>query len=334
MGFYAPAQIVRDARQHGIEVRPVDVNHSRWDCTLEPTGDKRFAVRLGFRLIRGLANDDGAIIPLARLERPFSSVEDLWRRAGRPVTALEKLANADAFVSLGIDRRQAIWAIHGLSDEILPLFTAADEREQAIQPEIHEPAVQLTPMTEGREVVEDYLSKGLTLRRHPVSFLRQELTERRIISCSELHQVRDGQRATVAGLVLVRQKPGTAKGVTFMTIEDETDVANIVIWSSLFEKQRRLLMSSGMIGCRGRLQREGQVTHLIAEHFLDFSDLLRSVGDRDIDVSLQYERDDEARTSVQRLLKRSRRVSEDRLAAQEPDGPTLPTIKVTTRDFK
>jgi error-prone DNA polymerase len=212
------------------------------------------------------------------------------------------LADADAFGSLEISRRAALWDIKGLSDEPLPLFAAADERDRQIRPEGHEPEVDLTPMTEGREVVEDYRSKGLTLRQHPLTFLRAELTARRIRSCADLRQVRDGKRVAVAGLVLVRQKPGSAKGVMFMTIEDETDVANIIVWPSLFEKHRRLILSSSMIGVRGRYQREGGVTHLIAENLIDLSDLLRSVSERD-DFSMRHGRGDEAKIGTRDRLR-------------------------------
>jgi error-prone DNA polymerase len=335
MGFYAPAQLVRDAQAHGIEVRPVDVNHSRWDCALEPTRDpRRLAVRLGLRMVHSLSNTDAAMIPIARAEQPYSSIEDLRRRAGLPVSALEHLAQADAFGSLGDDRREALWTIEGMADEVLPLFAAADKRERAIQPEVIEPEVELVPMTEGREVVEDYRSIGLTLRRHPLFFLRQELTERRILSCSDLHQLRDGQRVTVAGLVLVRQKPGSAKGVTFMTIEDETDVANLVIWSAIFEKHRRLILSSGMIGCRGRIQREGGVTHLITEHFIDLSDLLRSVADRDQSLRLPYGRGDEARVVTRDWLRSRTQELSEQPNSDRPDRANEAVIKVATRDFR
>jgi error-prone DNA polymerase len=296
MGFYAPAQIVRDAQQHGVEVRPVDVNHSRWDCTLEPTGRKgRLAVRLGLRMAKGLANADGAMVVLARSDMPFASIEDVWLRAKVQAASLERLAEADAFGSTGLNRRDTLWRIKGLSDAPLPLFAAADERDGQLRLEATEPAVSLVPMTEGREVVEDYRSKGLTLRRHPVSFLREDLERRRMIRCVDLRHMRDGRHVTVAGLVLVRQKPGSARGVTFMTIEDETDVANLVIWPTLFEQQRRLILSAGMIACRGRVQREGMVTHVVAEHMLDLSNLLRSVGDRTEPFPLQHGRGDEAK---------------------------------------
>ncbi|SCZ12341.1 error-prone DNA polymerase [Microvirga guangxiensis] len=279
MGFYRPAQLVRDARNHGIEVHPIDINHSRWDCILEPTGDpNRFAVRLGLRLVYGLSNAEAAMIPLARSEHVFASIEDLQRRAQVSIPSLRQLAWADTFGSIGLNRRKALWTIRGLSAVSLPLFAAADERERKFASEGNEPEVQLAAMTEGSEVVEDYLTKGLTLRQHPITFLRQELEQRRIIACGELRRVKDGHRVSVAGLVLVRQKPGSAKGVTFMTIEDETDVANLVIWAGLFEKQRRVILGSGMVGCRGRVQRDGDVIHVIAEHFFDCADLLGSIG--------------------------------------------------------
>jgi error-prone DNA polymerase len=280
LGFYAPAQLVRDACQHGVEVRPVDVNHSRWDCTLEPGRGGRLAVRLGLRLARGLANQEGALVPLARGAGPFTSVEEVWRSTGLSTGALERLADADAFGSLGLSRREALWAIRGLSAAPLPLFAAADQREQRLQAEVVEPQVTLEPMSAGREVVEDYRSKGLSLRQHPLAFLRADLTERRMVPCSELRRARDGQRVTVAGLVLVRQKPGSAKGVLFITLEDETEVANLIVWPSLLERQRRVVLSAGLLACRGRVQREGEVIHLIAEHLIDLSDLLRSVGGR------------------------------------------------------
>jgi error-prone DNA polymerase len=336
MGFYAPAQIVRDARQHGVEVRPVDVNHSRWDCTLEPArpghGQARLAVRLGLRMAKGLANVHGGLIPLTRGEEPFGSIDELWRRAGIPVAALEHLANADAYGSLRLSRREALWSIRGLNDAPLPLFAAADERESAPRPEVIEPAVVLAPMTEGREVVEDYRSKGLTLRNHPLAFLRGELAERRMIPCGELKTTRDGQRVTVAGIVLVRQKPGSAKGVMFITVEDETDVANLIVWPSLFERQRRLILSAGMIAVRGRVQREGQVIHLVAEHLIDLSDLLRSVGDRGDVFPLPHGRGDEAKhggAPDQRdaLGRKAREI-------YIPDLRLGSGIKVPTRDFR
>jgi error-prone DNA polymerase len=335
MGFYAPAQIVRDAQAHGVEVRPVDINDSRWDCTLEPTGRKgRFAVRLGLRMAKGLANADGAMIVLARSDAPFTSIEDLWLRAKVQVALLERLAEADAFGSLNLNRRDALWTIKGLSDSPLPLFAAADERDGLFRAEIAEPDVSLVPMTEGREVVEDYRSKGLTLRHHPVAFLREELERRRMIRCVDLKRVRDGQRVTVPGLVLVRQKPGSAGGVTFMTIEDETDVANLVIWPSLFEQQRRLILSASMIACRGRVQKEGQVIHVVAEHMLDLSDLLRSVGEREEPFPLRHGRGDEAKHGSRPDPQKAPVLEPKSRDIYVPDLRVGSSIKVKTRDFR
>ncbi len=295
MGFYAPAQIVRDARDHGVEVRPVCVNTSRWDCTLEPTDDEdRFAVRLGFRMVRSLANQHAASMVGARADQPFASVDDLWRRAGVPQAALAQLAEADAFrPAFDLARREALWAIRGLRDEPLPLFAAATAREEEIVPEIREPAVSLRPMTAGSEVVEDYGHVGLSLRSHPVSFLREDLHRRRIVSCAEAMDARDGRWLEAAGIVLVRQRPGSAKGVLFVTLEDETGIANLVVWPKVFEAYRRTLLSAGMLGVRGRIQREGAVVHLVAQRISDLSADLASVGARDAAFPLPHGRGDE-----------------------------------------
>lgn len=294
MGFYAPAQIVRDVREHGIEVRPVCVNASSWDCTLEGR-----ALRLGLRMTKGLASADGAAIVAARSERPYRTLEEVWRRAGVKVSALERIAEADGFRDLGLDRRAALWQTRGLTDGRLPLLEASQEQE---------PAVTLPAMAEPKEVVEDYRSVGLSLRRHPVSFLRAKLAAEGMIACADLRQARQGQRVTVPGIVLVRQRPGSARGVLFVTIEDETGVANLIIWPSLFEQQRRLILSAGMIACYGRVQREGDVIHVVAERLTDLSDRLRALGDG-------------ADPRVRDLIDRNRR--------PEGDG-----IKVPTRDFR
>jgi error-prone DNA polymerase len=296
MGFYAPAQIVRDAREHGVEVRPVCVNASRWDCTLEPLGDERFAVRLGLRLVRGLSNKDGASLVTARGGTPFSSVDDLWRRAKVPVSSLVEMADADAMrESFGLARREALWAIKALRDEPLELWTAAAEREARTVPELDEPEIAIRPMTAGGEVVEDYRHVGLSLRRHPVQFLRADLAGRRIVTCAEAMAARDGRWLEAAGIVLVRQRPGSAKGVMFITIEDETGVANLVVWPSLFERQRRIVLSAGMMAVRGKIQREGAVVHLVAHHLTDLSADLASVGERDGGFPLPHGRGDQVR---------------------------------------
>jgi error-prone DNA polymerase len=233
MGFYAPAQIVRDAIAHGVEVRPVCINQSRWDCTLETTEGRYLAVRLGMRLVKGLVNAHADELVAARRDRPYASIDDLWGRARVPTAALQRLAEADGLRGLGLNRREALWAIRGLRDDVPPLFAAAEARRNA-QAEIVEPPVSIVPMTAGRNVVEDYSSVGLTLRQHPVAFLRGDLRSQHVMACGDLLTSHDGQRVTVAGLVLVRQRPGTATGVIFITIEDETGIANLVVWSSLF----------------------------------------------------------------------------------------------------
>lgn len=295
MGFYAPAQIVGDAIKHGVEVRPVCVNRSRWDCTLEriDTGD-RHAVRLGFRQVRGLAVADAARIATARMNSPFASVDDMWRRSSVPTEALVQLAEADAFLpSLKLERRDALWAIKALRDEPLPLFAAAAEREMVGIAEQQEPEVALRQMTDGHNVIEDYSHIGLTLRQHPVAFLRSDLSARNIISCAEAMNSRDGRWVYTAGLVLVRQKPGSAKGVMFITIEDETGPTNIVVWPTLFEKRRRVVLGSSMMAINGRIQREGEVVHLVAQQLFDLSADLVGLADRDTDFKLPTGRGDE-----------------------------------------
>ncbi|MDX1009345.1 DNA polymerase III subunit alpha [Sinorhizobium medicae] len=297
MGFYSVAQIVTDARQHGVEVRPVCVNASRWDCTMERVGNTdRFAVRLGMRVVKGLSQVDAARIVLARADQPFESADDMWRRSGVPTASLVKLAEADAFLpSLKLERRQALWDIKALRDEPLELWAAAAEREARTVSEVQEPEVVLKSMAQGREVVEDYSHTGLTLRAHPLSFLRQDLKAKRIVTCAEAMGERDGRWLWTAGLVLVRQRPGSAKGVMFLTLEDETGMANAVVWPSLFERQRRVLMTASMMGIHGRIQREGDVVHLVAQRLFDFSGELESLGERDNAFPLPYGRGDQVR---------------------------------------
>ncbi|WP_428493500.1 error-prone DNA polymerase [Rhodopila sp.] len=336
MGFYATAQIVRDARLHGVEVRPVSVNRSMWDCTLEPSGETRdtatasgtyHAVRLGLRMVKGLAATHADEM-IGHRGDGYRSIEDIWRRLRVPVAALERLAEADAFQALGLDRRQALWAIRGLSDTRLPLFDSITVTSGA------EPAVTLAAMTAGRQVVEDYRSTGLSLRRHPVSFLRPDLAARRIVRCADLATIRDGKRVEVAGIILVRQRPGSARGVLFVTIEDETGHANLILWPSVFEAQRRLVLSASMIACRGKLQREGDVIHVVTERLTDLSGLLRGVGERDEAFPLPVGRGDEARRnstpdSRDRKIVGSRDIYVPDLRISGGKG-----IKVPTRDFR
>ncbi|MDH0909600.1 error-prone DNA polymerase [Rhizobium pusense] len=337
MGFYAPAQIVRDARDHGVEVRPVCVNHSRFDCTLEPTGEKdasgkeRYAVRLGMRMVKGLSNDHAADIVNVRQDRPFVSVDDLWRRAGVPAAALVCLAEADAFLpSLRLARREALWAIKALRDEPLPLFAAAAIRENAVIEELQEPSVMLRPMTDGGEVVQDYGHVGLTLRNHPMTFLRRDLSRRRIVTCAEAVRVRDGTWLETAGLVLVRQRPGSAKGVIFMTLEDETGIANAVLWVKTFEKYRRVVLSAGMVGIYGKIQREGEVVHLVAHRLTDLSQALASVGERNHAFPLPHGRGDEFHHG---MPQEDHRAIRKRPPPATHDEDAVERIKVISRNF-
>lgn len=288
MGFYAPAQIVGDARNHGVEVRPIDVNHSRWDCSLEPTSGRYHAVRIGLRYARELKNQDGAAIVLARGDEPYSSVEEIQRRAGVSGRALDRIGHARGFGSLQMSRREGLWAVKGLGHEALPLFAAADERAGKLRPEAAEPKVDLAQMSDGAEVVEDYRAVGLSLQAHPLAFLRDELNERKMVTCAALTDIRDGRWINLGGLVLLRQKPGSAKGVMFITLEDETGVANLVVWPNLFEQHRRIVLGSSMLGVRGQVQKEGEVIHVVAQKLDDLSALLATVGQRE-DVASVYQ---------------------------------------------
>jgi error-prone DNA polymerase len=323
MGFYAPAQIVRDARNHDVEILPVCVNASRWDSMLVPGRGKYLAVRLGLRLVKGLSNRDGGDLIINRADTPFTGIDDMHHRAGIGVGALERLAEADAFQSLRLDRRRALWQIRALATTELPLFAAREH--------IAEPETSITSMQPGREVVEDYRSLGLTLRRHPVDFLRADLHAQGMVSAADLARLKDGRRVTLAGIVLVRQKPGSARGVMFITIEDETGHANLIVWPAVFERQRRLILSAGMIACRGKLQREGEVMHVIVDELTDLTPMLRSVGSRGgTDFPLRTGRGDEAKhggAPDPRDGPKIRDIFVPDLRAQE-------TIRVPTRDFR
>ena len=279
MGFYAPAQIVRCAREHGVAVRAVSINESGWDCTLEASEGPMLAVRLGMRMARGLSEMHALSIIRARGGVRYRSVEEVWRRSSVPAAALAHLARADAFGCFGLTRRAALWEVEGLAETALPLFVAAD-RGRLPRPEIVEASVTLPAMTDGGEVVADYRSVGLSLRRHPLSFLRAEFEARGMVRCADLERTRNGRRVTVPGIVLMRQKPGSAKGVMFITVEDETGIANVIVWPSLFERQRRMILSASTLGVRGVVQREGGVIHVLADALIDLSEELRRVGER------------------------------------------------------
>jgi len=305
MGFYAPAQLVRDAREHGVEVRPVDINLSDWDCTLEPIGNGTWAVRIGFCMVRSLNEKDAlqlvdrrtfGRIAASRQTQRFTGVEDIWRRASIPIATLRHIAAADGFAGIGLSRREASWALKGLHDEALPLFAAADDREGLLRPEAHEPAVTLAPMTMGREVTEDYRATGFSLRAQPIAFLRDRLHAQGYLPCDALRIARNGSRIAIAGLVLVRQMPGSAKGVLFITLEDESANANLIVWPSVFEKNRRAILGATMMGCRGRVQAANNVIHLIVEEVANLSADLKLISGLDAAFPLAAGRGDEAKT--------------------------------------
>jgi error-prone DNA polymerase len=291
MGFYAPAQLIGDARKHGVEVRPIDVNFSDWDCTLEdrragdvsppregaPAEDSGFAggsaprgtnvprspaLRLGFRLIRGFSQRFADVLMQARQSGPFVSFDDLKRRTGLRSAALQRLARADAFRSLGLERRPALW--RALPDPAsLPLFDAcADEEVPASLP-------KMSPLS---EVLSDYGHAGLTLRDHPISFLRKMLDDRHVRAAAKLGALASGKWVKVAGVVLLRQRPGTAKGITFVTLEDETGVVNLIIRQEVWERYRRAARAAVVMLAHGRLQREGDIIHVLVARIEDISD--------------------------------------------------------------
>ncbi len=273
MGFYAPAQIVRDARAHGVEVRPVDVNASDWDCTLERSG-RALALRLGLRQVSGLKEHEMRNLVVARGGVPFRTVEDLMRRARLGKGALERLARADALTGLGFSRRDALWAVRGLETAPLPLFQAADGIRA-------EPDVDLPPALLGEEVADDYRTVRLSLRSHPLALLRAELAARRYAPAESLKSLKHGRPARIAGLVTTRQRPGSAKGVLFVTMEDETNIANLIAWADTVEKFRRPLIGATLLGVQGTVQRDGEVIHLLVEKAEDLTALLGRLDDAD-----------------------------------------------------
>ncbi len=309
LGFYAPAQIIRDAREHGIEIRPVDINLSAWDADLEtiqpdkaqqrfaqaeerPTlppavlhprnrdmaGDilSTHAVRLGFREIKGLRENAVEALVTAR-GKGYDSVRDLWLRTGLDRASLERLADADVFGSLGLSRRDALWAVRALGrtgddGQDLPLFASSDNRRQ--EPDAHLPAMPL-----GEEVVNDYRFLRHSLKAHPVQFVRPMLDARRVTPSAALETVPNGRRIAVAGLVLVRQRPGSAKGVIFMTLEDEHGIANVIVWPKVFERDRPILLSARFMIVHGRLQNQNGVIHIVADRIEDQTPLLAALCD-------------------------------------------------------
>ncbi|WP_376987618.1 error-prone DNA polymerase [Bosea sp. R86505] len=275
MGFYAPAQIVREAQEiGGVEPRAIDVNFSFWDNGLEPTVHSRFALRLGFRQIDGFREEWGLRIA-ARRGGGYADVEELMRRADLPGRAMRLLADADAFRSLGLDRREALWAVRRLpDDEALPLFAAAQARELG-----EEPALPLPVMPLPQQIVADYQTARLSLKGHPMGMLRPLFRRDRVLSCAELEGRPDGSWAATAGVVLVRQRPGNGKAI-FITLEDETGIANILLWARLFERFRREVMSGRLLQIEGRVQKSPEgVVHLMAQRVVDRTADLASLSE-------------------------------------------------------
>ncbi|MEM9999431.1 MAG: error-prone DNA polymerase [Pseudomonadota bacterium] len=347
MGFYAPSQLVRDAREHGVKVRPVDINASDWDCTLEPEADDdgdfttrlssrhgsmrdvirtRHAVRLGFRQVKGLSVDALQLL-VEKRGHGYDSVRDVWLRTGLGLAQIERLADADAFRSLGLDRRAALWAVRALDGDAArnnaPLLDLIDQGSQADSVGIEivgEPETQLPSMPLGEHVVHDYRFLGLSLKAHPVSFLRQRLIrERNVITHDRLDHIAQNRRVTVAGLVLVRQRPGSAKGVIFATLEDETGVSNIIIWPKVFEKFRPLVLGARLIAVTGRVQSESGVIHVVADKIEDLTPWMDDIEDPDFGRQ-GLDRADEVRSPVmdsrEKLKPRSRLA---RLLSEMPD---------------
>ena len=266
MGFYQPAQIIADAQKHGVAVREVDINHSCWDNTLEEKTGAYCALRLGFRQVKGLRGQDMQLLMAAR-DAGFTRISQL-ADAGVPLAALEKLADADAFRSLGYDRRKALWEIAALGDHHTGLFAglAPDNQNER---DIRLPAMQLS-----EHVLEDYRTLSFSIKAHPLSFVREKLNVMKVTTNSDLRSCKDGMTVRVAGLVLVRQRPGTASGICFITIEDETATANLVVFKHLFDRYRKEIVHSRLLMVEGKLQVEGEVIHVVAKRCYDLSALL------------------------------------------------------------
>jgi len=276
MGFYQPAQIVIDAQKHSVDVREVDINYSLWDNLLEEKKGKYYAMRLGFRQIKGIREEEMELL-IAGCADGYKSITAL-RDAGVSIAALERLADSDAFRSLGLDRRKALWEVSALQDMPVEMFKGQPSES------VLETQVELPLMGKGEHVVQDYATVGLSLKAHPVSFVRDQLEMLRIRSCHNINnEATDGQLVKVAGLVLVRQRPGTAGGVCFITIEDETGYSNLVVFEKLFQTYRKEILHSRLLMVEGRLQREGQVVHVIVSKCFDLTKMLGKLVQRQAD---------------------------------------------------
>lgn len=277
MGFYAPAQLVRDARAHGVEVRPVDVQHSRYDCTLERREDGEPALRLGLRRVKSLSEGGAHRIEAARSQRPFESVQDLARAANLDRGDLEALAAAGALAALSGNRHLAYWEVAG-TECSLPLAPAGDRLGSA-----EEGRPLLEAPTEGERIVADYASVGLTLGRHPLALLREVLERGKLLTAQDLRNVAHGAAVRTAGIVLMRQRPQSASGVTFLTLEDESGQVNIIVWERIADEQRRPLLESRLLEVHGELQHQEGVMHVVARQLIDRTALLGNLLTRSRD---------------------------------------------------
>ncbi|MDH3713825.1 MAG: error-prone DNA polymerase [Gammaproteobacteria bacterium] len=262
MGFYSPSQLVQDARRHGVEVLPVDANQSFWESTLEPRAESQPALRLGFDRVKGFSEQGGRRLLEARARGPFKSTQDLLQRCHLRRNDMNSLANADALARLAGDRHQARWQLAGV-EPALPLFAQFDQLSETADP------VSLPTPSEGQQIIADYTHLGMTLRRHPLALLRPEFAH--MLTAEALWRLNDGARAQAIGLVTCRQRPGTASGVIFLTLEDETGVINVVVWNRVAERYRRQLLGASLLGVSGHVQREGDVLHLIARRLHDYT---------------------------------------------------------------
>jgi error-prone DNA polymerase len=274
MGFYSPATIVGDAQRHALEVRPIDVMHSAWDCTLEPAEDGfTYAVRMGLRWVKGLPLIDGQRIVMARVERPFASVEDFVRRSRVPGRMHTALVEAGALGELaGPDRRDALWQVTG--------WVARQSDTLSIGARGDDAPVGFDTLSKLEEILWDYASSEHSTRGHPLAPLRDELRANHWPDARTVSRSRDGQHIEYVGIVICRQQPGTASGVVFMTLEDETGFVNLVVWQQVFARFAQVLKTSSLLGVRGRLQVQEGIVHLIAEEVF-VPELSRPVGNVD-----------------------------------------------------
>jgi len=273
MGFYAPAQLVRDARAHGVEVRPVEVNASDWEATLEPDEDGQPALRLGLALVRGLSRQGAHRVVEERRSRPFDSVQSLAVRARLDRGDLDALTAAGALAGLAGHRHRAAWSSSGV-ERPLPLLP---------EPAIAEGLPMLRAPSEGENIVADYRALGLTLGRHPLALLRGRLAAAGWLTAAELWERSPGERVRTGGIVVTRQRPGSAAGVTFVTVEDETGQVNLIVWRDLGDRQRTVLLGARLLGVSGVMQREGDVLHVVAKRLEDCSGLLGELEARSRD---------------------------------------------------